>query len=293
MTPPINSVSDEVLAELLAYEGDLYMSRAAQPHLRSLLTELAARRAANTPVGDGVDWGHVINEWADTVTNCIQWFRNIRDDYSSPQDALDNVEPIYNRILALSRNALSASPALPSQVVDDKTIERAAKAIAESAGDVAWEKIEPLYQEGYRDEARAALTAAAKVRANSEGDGEWQPIETAPKDGSWFLGYRPDLEAQEAVDIWHWDAEAETDGAPGFWINAADSNLDETPTHWRPMPTPPVASASKEVTDILRQLTRYSVKPGSDVSARVIPDANGRWVSYDELAALTLPERGM
>lgn len=51
MTPPINSVSDEVLAELLAYEGDLYLSHAAQPHLRRLLTELLSRRAANSAGG--------------------------------------------------------------------------------------------------------------------------------------------------------------------------------------------------------------------------------------------------
>jgi hypothetical protein len=64
---------------------------------------------------------------------------------------------------------------------------------------------------------------------------KWQPIETAPKDGTWFLGYRPDLEVQETIDVWHWDASADTDGAPGFWVNAADSNLDEYPTHWQPL----------------------------------------------------------
>jgi hypothetical protein len=63
----------------------------------------------------------------------------------------------------------------------------------------------------------------------------WQPIETAPKDGTWFLGYRPSPSVQDSIEVWHWDATADTDGAPGFWVNAADSNLDAYPALWRPL----------------------------------------------------------
>ncbi len=72
----------------------------------------------------------------------------------------------------------------------------------------------------------------------------WQPIETAPKDGTWFLGYRPVTSIEDTIDVWHWDPRAETDGAPGFWVNAADSNLDNFPTHWRPLPSPPALQAN-------------------------------------------------
>jgi hypothetical protein len=128
---PINSVSDERLARIIKECADIEGVQVGGWRFKSdfvsfsdmgsIATELAARRAANTP-----DGGRIVTD-DDGVSEKHSW---------------------------------SASPAQPSQVVDDKTIERAAKAIAESAGDVAWEKIEPLYQEGYRDEARAALTAA-------------------------------------------------------------------------------------------------------------------------------------
>lgn len=68
---------------------------------------------------------------------------------------------------------------------------------------------------------------------------QWQPIASAPKDGSWFLGYRPDLEAHQTIEVWHWDPDADTDDVPGFWVNVTDSNLDEYPTHWAPLPEPP------------------------------------------------------
>lgn len=63
----------------------------------------------------------------------------------------------------------------------------------------------------------------------------WRDIETAPKDGTWFLGWRPSHYPECRVDVWHWDKRA------NFWLNAADSNIDEYPTHWRPMLDGPAA----------------------------------------------------
>lgn len=40
-----STVSMEELRSLLDYEGDLYMSSAAQPHIRSIISELIASRA--------------------------------------------------------------------------------------------------------------------------------------------------------------------------------------------------------------------------------------------------------
>lgn len=71
-----------------------------------------------------------------------------------------------------------------------------------------------------------------------EGVAGWQPIETAPKDGTQFLGFDPSKK-YEPYDVWKWDATAPTDAEPGFWVNQADSNLDEFPTCWVPLPTPP------------------------------------------------------
>ena len=71
--------------------------------------------------------------------------------------------------------------------------------------------------------------------------GAWQPIETAPKDGTWFLGWVDRADVEDQYDVWRWDAEIETESGYGFWVNAADSNLDEFPTHWQPLPTPPAS----------------------------------------------------
>lgn len=68
---------------------------------------------------------------------------------------------------------------------------------------------------------------------------EWQDIETAPKDGRWILavvsGFIP--------DVVHWD------GHYGWWTGQDDfieGECDEMwrPTHWQPLPPPPVKSGS-------------------------------------------------
>jgi hypothetical protein len=69
---------------------------------------------------------------------------------------------------------------------------------------------------------------------------EWKPIETAPKDGTWFLGWRPTTIKQDQLDTYQWCEKPL--GDPPFWINAADSNdWYEQPTHWMPLPEPPHA----------------------------------------------------
>jgi hypothetical protein len=133
------------LIHILVVHFDMFRAKAEEAADLFLHDKtLAARRSANTPVGDG---------WVEGVLFdlVLKHFNGklSREEHEEIRDTL-------RRSIAAR---MPASPSLPSQVVDDKTIERAAKAIAESAGDVAWEKIEPLYQEGYRDEALAALAA--------------------------------------------------------------------------------------------------------------------------------------
>jgi len=65
----------------------------------------------------------------------------------------------------------------------------------------------------------------------------WQPIETAPRDGTWFLGFEPGKHLEDQNRVWKWV----DDGADwqGF-VDAADMNdYDEQPTHWMPLPEPP------------------------------------------------------
>lgn len=66
---------------------------------------------------------------------------------------------------------------------------------------------------------------------------QWQPIETAPKDGTWVLGFRPTSFREDQIDTWQF---VHRSCDPPIWINSADSNdEDEQPTHWMPLPLPP------------------------------------------------------
>lgn len=70
----------------------------------------------------------------------------------------------------------------------------------------------------------------------------WQPIETAPKDGSQFLAAN-----DEVFDV-SWSTT--TDRHEPAWAFACavfpfDDKSDERPTHWMPLPSPPL-STTKE-----------------------------------------------
>jgi len=63
---------------------------------------------------------------------------------------------------------------------------------------------------------------------------DWQPIETAPRDGSDIIVYRPKFDGDYipivGVDYWF----------KGYtW---GRSRRDCQPTHWMPLPKPPVTS---------------------------------------------------
>lgn len=75
---------------------------------------------------------------------------------------------------------------------------------------------------------------------------EWQPIESAPKDGSWFLGYDPDSNmAWAPYELISWVAPNPEWGiTTGYYCQ--DDTSEETPcTMWMPLPSPP--SLMKEV----------------------------------------------
>jgi len=67
----------------------------------------------------------------------------------------------------------------------------------------------------------------------------WQPIETAPKDGTDIIVYRPKFDGdyipQVGVDWWMLPSKT------GFYSECwAKSRKDCPPTHWQPLPKPPV-----------------------------------------------------
>jgi hypothetical protein len=70
---------------------------------------------------------------------------------------------------------------------------------------------------------------------------EWQPIETAPKDGSNVLV----IEAGNSVPVVaYWDNDMDG-GWWGYW--QTEQLNPHKPTHWMPLPAPPVAGNESEL----------------------------------------------
>lgn len=70
---------------------------------------------------------------------------------------------------------------------------------------------------------------------------EWQPIETAPKDGTSILVWR-----RNQVLVAHWDIDKYAKTPRPYWgafdVWNKTSNRLTPPTHWMPMPRPPVSA---------------------------------------------------
>lgn len=69
---------------------------------------------------------------------------------------------------------------------------------------------------------------------------QWQSMSTAPKDGTPIMAYRdtPGFTPLTGIDvIWR-------DGADWFFGNAAP--IPFTPTHWMPLPAPPLSSGAHD-----------------------------------------------
>lgn len=103
-----------------------------------------------------------------------------------------------------------------------------------------------LRQQDY-ETIKALKQEVADLRARlekAERDAGWQPIDTAPMDGTVILGYRSG-KMREAYRVQRDDCE--------MWVfggaSAAVKHLPSIkPTHWMPLPNPPVAAIAKERT---------------------------------------------
>lgn len=66
----------------------------------------------------------------------------------------------------------------------------------------------------------------------------WRPIESAPRDGTPILvGH-----AQRVIAPVYWLTDQDA-GVPGWYLWPPNVRLQWKPTHWMPLPTPPLASA--------------------------------------------------
>lgn len=122
----------------------------------------------------------------------------------------------------------------------ERAVEAAAKALRERdmAGriTVPWGKIQKGQKKKWIERGQAALTAALAVDGLAlQG---WQPIETAPKDGRMFIIGRDASSGHAYAGIGIWRDEKlrdPTDFPARMW---------NRPTHWQPLPAPPLTAAS-------------------------------------------------
>ena len=72
---------------------------------------------------------------------------------------------------------------------------------------------------------------------------EWLPIETAPKDGIAFIGYKKVTDKNWVIAAMYF-----SDGDFKM-VEFNEGNYENTyhPTHWMPLPTPPVNDENKSI----------------------------------------------
>ncbi len=88
-------------------------------------------------------------------------------------------------------------------------------------------------------QAWAAWQAAASIYAKKLP--EWQPIATAPKDGAAYLGVIKVYELYAEPFIAHYDLDE-----GGHCCKYQTEPVLHRPTHWMPLPAPPVALMNGE-----------------------------------------------
>lgn len=108
-----------------------------------------------------------------------------------------------------------------------------------------------------RDDLRAFSERLLKERASSApaaGEG-WQPIETAPKDGTPIMAYQPGgtygngIAFPASVGMAHW---CEADALnPAHW--EGPYNPRDYPTHWMPLPDPPLSATPRRDADTTKE----------------------------------------
>lgn len=109
------------------------------------------------------------------------------------------------------------------------------------------------YADGLMNACVPLLRALLGERQPPPVQAEWQPIESAPKDE--FIDVL--LYGTLGIGVGHWEPEHEADDAEGnpakpvpagWWGERGywPCETDSLPTHWRPIPPPPVAPAQAE-----------------------------------------------
>jgi len=97
---------------------------------------------------------------------------------------------------------------------------------------------------------RAALLAHAAQAERDAWGWTWQPIETAPKDGSYLLvsnGHGVWVARFKSVYQSGWKPPSPWQSMMLNHAHIPSAKRNGSPTHWMPLPTPPIAALAGEV----------------------------------------------
>jgi len=100
-----------------------------------------------------------------------------------------------------------------------------------------------LVRTRYEDDAEwnmylAIAQALLTERNRALKEAGWQPIETAPRDGTYFIGFWPHMSGSFADHQGQYRTRW-TGWGGGCWEGDALGRPVEYPTHWMPLPPPP------------------------------------------------------
>lgn len=120
---------------------------------------------------------------------------------------------------------------------DEALVEAVARALHKYQSISSWSKSSKVFREDCRAQAEIAI---AVVRAHDAAAprNEWKPIETAPKDGTRLLAYEKGCALYEIW--WQRNLGDQWDGWQDDWDDEPE------PTHWMPLPAPPLAPHEAE-----------------------------------------------
>lgn len=100
---------------------------------------------------------------------------------------------------------------------------------------------------GFMDDENASDMASIRDFINSAH--EWKPMSSAPESGDVILVYRPDagvFTAHYVEDDAHFSNYMNPPEGDYYWFSTCGDDLtNDMPTHWMPLPNPPITGETK------------------------------------------------
>lgn len=135
--------------------------------------------------------------------------------------------------------------------MDDALVERLRERYPRHAAQ-SWEKVGDDWEPGLRNpdgpEAADRIEQLTRDLVEARAQERWQPFTTAPEDGTVILAWREDagvFTAHYVEEDAHLANYLNPPEGDCYWFTTGGEDLtSDMPTHWRPLPEPPLRSLS-------------------------------------------------